>query len=199
MGRRQAHGPVGRRGRCRRSLRRRRLRRRPGRGRVSYGRPGPVDRRALIRRRAGRRRGHGLRGRRRSRRARDGSRWRRGGRGGPVACAQRDRERDARPDEGQDRGEEGHARPEAHLLHAGVHHAPEPGGPAGPLAHDKARYRGISGFGGRRRKRSAGSSVRPAGWLAQWLRHFGPNGPSCLRPVEGRSPRRRRAARLRER
>ena len=143
----------------------RRPRRRPRRGR-GWGRPRGVR----LRRRlglgcvfiSGRRGGFGrvldsrAAGRRRERRG--GRRWgwhralgearrrRKRRRGGSVAAAiQSDRERDADPGEGQDSGEDGETRPEAHLLHAGIDHAPEPGGPAGPLTHDKARYMGIRG------------------------------------------------------
>jgi hypothetical protein len=135
--------------------RRGRLRRRLGLGCVFIsGRRGGL-RRVLGGRRAVRRRGR--RGGRRQgyRRAPgDARRRRRRRRGGRVAGPQRDRERDSHRGQGQDADEDGDARPEAHLLHAGVQHAPEPAGPAGPLTHDKARYMGIRG--------SAGS-------LARWL------------------------------
>jgi hypothetical protein len=133
-----------RRGRGWGSPRRGRLRRRLGLGCVSVsGRRGGFGR-VLDGRGAGRRRGRRGGRRRGCRRARGEARRRRERRrGGSVADPQRDRERDAHPGEGQDAREDGNARPEAHLLHAGVQHAPEPAGPAGPLTHDKARYMGI--------------------------------------------------------
>jgi hypothetical protein len=97
----------------------------------------------------------------------DARRRRRRRRGGRVAGPERDRERDSRRGKGQNAGEDGETRPEAHLLHAGVHHAPEPGSPAGPLTHDKARYMGIRG---RRMGRPGSGGVRscPARRSGAW-------------------------------
>ena len=95
--------------------------------------------------RRGRRRGGGDHRRRRGGRARDGGGARGAGHGGAVA-AEHDRQGDShRGGEGYT-GENGGARPEAHLLHAGVYRVLEPAQPASPLP-DIARYRGIGRFG----------------------------------------------------
>jgi hypothetical protein len=179
--------------------RRGRLRRRLGLGCVfTTGRRGglrrvPGGRRAVRRRgrRGGRRQGYrrdpGEARRRRRRRQR---------RGGRVTGPQRDRERDSHRGEGQDAGEDGDARPEAHLLHAGVQHAPEPAGPAGPLTHDKARYMGIRGC---RMGRPGSGGLRscPARRSGAWPRPRSPRPDRCTRSRRSRrsAPWSRRTAR----